>query len=176
MKANTNPTLMASIVAQTDDRAAPWAPEAVTRPDPEGDVTCAVPFEPPDAVSRPPESPVGTCVAMAGSVGLPDAVSRPSPSPSPPAVSVTMDMVMVYVMSPMDWDTLLGAFVGATVVMTTGLLVTVTCDAEAEAGGAAAAGELGLPAVATHLASTHCCMSWLSTSWLFCLEGVRLRM
>lgn len=39
MKENTNPTLIASIVAQVDDRADPSAPEAVTTPLPEGDVT-----------------------------------------------------------------------------------------------------------------------------------------
>lgn len=173
MKANTNPTLIATIVTERDDRAVASAPEAVTTPDPEDDVTLAVPFGLPVAVSRPPASLEDALVAMAGSVGLPDAVSSPSPSPSPPAVSVTIDMVMVNVPSPMDVGTLV-ALLGPTVVITIGLLVTVTCDAEG--GGAAAAGALDTPAVATHFAITHCCMSWLSTSWLFCFEGVRLRM
>jgi hypothetical protein len=96
-------------------------------------------------------------------------------------------MVMVYVMSPMDcrYEMLdgigLSVVAGFSVVMTIGRLVTVTCGMDAGGGGgtaAAGADELGagLAAPATHLAIMHCCMSWLSTSWLFCLDGVRLRM
>lgn len=66
----------------------------------------------------------------------------------------------------------------ATVVVKTGVMYTVERDSAAPAAveeEARAAAEVdAVETVFAHVSMMHCCITWLSTYWLFDLVGVRL--